>query len=145
MTPWSSENLSSCAFVDPYAVETRNPHAVEARGAYAVESRDPYTVESRDAYAADTRDGQGTDTWDSAWTAAPRPRDEADTLLPPPDPARRLSYTIDPRDQRRLDLHATLTAAGVPPMPEDRAAIDQISALPADVNEVLQRWLHHTA
>ncbi|MFI0960582.1 hypothetical protein ACH4S8_04030 [Streptomyces sp. NPDC021080] len=128
MTPWSSESLSSCAFVDPYAVETRNP----------------CVVESRDLYAVETRDGHGADTRDSAWTAAPRPRDEADTLLSPPDPAHRLSYTIDPRDQRRLDLHATLTAAGVPPMPEDRAAIDQISALPADVNEVLQRWLHHT-
>jgi hypothetical protein len=28
-------------------------------------------------------------------------------------------------------------------MPEDRAVIDQISSLPADVNDVLQRWLHH--
>ncbi|MGW3942258.1 hypothetical protein [Streptomyces phaeochromogenes] len=27
---------------------------------------------------------------------------------------------------------------------EDRAVIDQLSALPADVNTVLQRWLHHT-
>ncbi|MGW2781602.1 hypothetical protein ACWC3X_10155 [Streptomyces populi] len=104
MTSWSSENPSSRAFVDPYAVHPQ----------------------------------------DSAWTAAAQPRDDIDALLPPPDPAQRLGCTLDPRDQRRLALHATLTAVGVPPMPEDRAAIDQISALPADVNEVLQRWLQHT-
>ncbi|WP_339133942.1 hypothetical protein WJM95_31595 [Streptomyces sp. f51] len=105
MTPWSSENLSSRAFVDPYAVLPQ----------------------------------------DSAWGAAAQSRDDVDALLPPPDPAHRIGYTLDPRDQRRLALHATLTAAGVPPMPEDRAAIDQISALPDDVNDVLQRWLHHTS
>ncbi|MET7986995.1 MULTISPECIES: hypothetical protein [unclassified Streptomyces] len=105
MTPWTSENLSSRAFVDPYAVQPR----------------------------------------DSAWTAAVQPRDDVDFLLAPPNPAHRISYTLDPWDERRLALHATLTAAGVPPMPEDRAAIDQISALSADVNDVLQRWLHHTS
>ncbi|MEU9137291.1 hypothetical protein AB0D33_15205 [Streptomyces sp. NPDC048404] len=75
--------------------------------------------------------------------AQAQPRDDGDFLLQPPNPAHRLGFTLDPRDQRRLALHATLTAAGIPPMPEDRAVIDQISALPEDVNEVLQRWLHH--
>jgi hypothetical protein len=103
MTPWNSETLGSCAFVDPYAAHTR----------------------------------------DAAWPTPDQPCDDVDSYLPPPDPARRLSYAIDPHDQRRLALHATLTAAGIPPMPEDRAVIDQISALPADVNDVLQRWLHH--
>ncbi|MEU0430324.1 hypothetical protein ABZ153_01490 [Streptomyces sp. NPDC006290] len=104
MTPWNSESLGSCAFVDPYAASSR----------------------------------------DSAWPVPDQPCDDIDAYLPAPDPARRLGYTLDPHDQRRLDLHATLTAAGIPPMPEDRAVIDQISALPADVNNVLQRWLHHT-
>ncbi|WP_406380342.1 hypothetical protein [Streptomyces sp. NBC_00197] len=71
------------------------------------------------------------------------PGHDADVFLPPPNPAHRLRYTLDPQDQRRLALHAALTAAGIPPMPEDRAAIDQISALPPAVNTVLQRWLHH--
>ncbi len=48
------------------------------------------------------------------------------------------------RDARRLDLLAALTAAGIPPRPEDRAAIDQLSALPAEINATLRRWLHHT-
>ncbi|WP_328551535.1 hypothetical protein [Streptomyces sp. NBC_00358] len=103
MTPWSNESLSSCAFVDPYAVNPRG----------------------------------------GAWPAPAQLGDDIDFLLPPPNPAHRLGYTLDPQDRRRLDLHATLTAAGIPPMPEDRAVIDQISALPADVNDVLQRWLHH--
>ncbi|WRZ88378.1 hypothetical protein OHB54_04515 [Streptomyces sp. NBC_01007] len=88
-----------------------------------------------DPYAASSRD--------SVWPGAEGPFEDIDSHLPPPDPARRLGYIIDPHDQRRLALHATLTAAGIPPMPEDRAVIDQISALPADVNDVLQRWLHH--
>ncbi|MER5473062.1 hypothetical protein ABZX90_10580 [Streptomyces sp. NPDC002935] len=88
---------------------------------------DPYAVQARD----------------SAWPTLAEPRDDGDYFLPPPNPAQRLSYTLDPHDQRRLALHAVLTAAGIPPMPEDRAVIDQLSALPADVNNVLQRWLHH--
>ncbi|MCX4564258.1 MULTISPECIES: hypothetical protein [Streptomyces] len=103
MTPWSNENLRSCAFVDPYAVHPG----------------------------------------DGAWPTPAQPCDDIDYFLPPPNPAHRLSYTLAPRDQRRLALHAALTAAGIPPMPEDRAVIDQLSALSADVNIVLQRWLHH--
>lgn len=80
---------------------------------------------------------------DSAWPAPAQPCDDIDYFLPPPNPAHRLSYTLDPHDRRRLDLHAALTAAGIPPMPEDRAVIDQLSALPAGVNDVLRRWLHH--
>ena len=78
------------------------------------------------------------------WPAPAGQPHNADDLLPPPNPAHRLKYTIDPRDQRRLDLHAALTAAGIPPHPEDRDAIDQLSALPAGINAALQRWLHHT-
>ncbi|ELP64488.1 hypothetical protein ACKI1I_02095 [Streptomyces turgidiscabies] len=104
MTPWSNENLSSCAFVDPYAVCPS----------------------------------------DSAWPTPAQSWDDIDYFLPPPNPAHRLDYPLPPHDQRRLALHAALTAAGIPPMPEDRAVINQLSALPADVNNVLQRWLHHT-
>ncbi|MEU4617175.1 hypothetical protein [Streptomyces umbrinus] len=103
MTPWSNENLSSYAVVDPYAVHP----------------------------------GDGT------WPATAQPCDDIDYFLPPPNPAHRLSYTLAPHDQQRLALYAALTAAGIPPKPEDRAVIDQLSALPADVNTVLQRWLHH--
>ncbi|MGW3314956.1 hypothetical protein [Streptomyces fungicidicus] len=67
-----------------------------------------------------------------------------DYLLAPPDPAARLNAGIDPRDRRRLDLHAALTAAGIPPRPEDREAIESLSALSGSINSTIQRWLHHT-
>lgn len=81
---------------------------------------------------------------DSVWPAAAGQPHGGDFLLPPPNPAERLELPLDPRDVRRLDLHAALTAAGVPPRPEDRDAIDQLSALSHSVNATLQRWLHHT-
>ncbi|MEV5331471.1 hypothetical protein [Streptomyces werraensis] len=62
----------------------------------------------------------------------------------PPDPATRVGSPIDPRDRRRLDLHAALTAAGIPPRPEDREAIEHLSALSAGINGTLHRWLRHT-
>ncbi|WP_394817585.1 hypothetical protein [Streptomyces doebereineriae] len=88
-----------------------------------------------DPYAADPAE--------PAWPPA-APGQDMDHLLPPPNPSERLSILIDPRDQHRLALHAALTAAGIPPRPEDRDAIDQLSALPAGINTTLQRWLHHT-
>ncbi|MEW1872355.1 hypothetical protein AB0420_30390 [Streptomyces caelestis] len=69
---------------------------------------------------------------------------EGDYLLAPPDPATRLNTGIDPRDRRRLELHAALTAAGIPPRPEDREAIESLSALSGSVNSTIQRWLHHS-
>ncbi|MEV7020178.1 hypothetical protein [Streptomyces sp. NPDC093991] len=68
----------------------------------------------------------------------------SDCLLAPPDPATRVGSPIDPRDRRRLELHAALTAAGIPPRPEDREAIESLSALSPGVNTTIQRWLHHT-
>ncbi|MDH6554981.1 hypothetical protein M2160_009355 [Streptomyces sp. SAI-117] len=88
-----------------------------------------------DPYVGDPAEG--------AWP--PAARQDTDFLLPPPNPAERLNILITPRDQRRLALHAALTTAGIPPRPEDRDAIDQLSALPASINTTLQRWLHHTS
>ncbi|MGX1157073.1 hypothetical protein [Streptomyces albogriseolus] len=67
-----------------------------------------------------------------------------DYLLARPDAATRVGSPIDPRDRRRLDLHAALTAAGIPPRPEDREAIEHLSALSAGINSTIQRWLQHT-
>ncbi|MFI1212416.1 hypothetical protein ACH4UV_32995 [Streptomyces sp. NPDC020802] len=89
---------------------------------------DPYAVPPRD------------DTWPAPAQAC----DDIDYFLPPPNPAERLSYVLAPRDERRLALHAALTTAGIPPLPEDGAVIDQLSGLSEDVNTVLRRWLHHT-
>ncbi|GAA1429480.1 hypothetical protein GCM10009601_44910 [Streptomyces thermospinosisporus] len=70
---------------------------------------------------------------------------DSDYLLPPPNPADRVDFdlTIDPRDRRRLELHAALTAAGIPPRPEDREAIDSLSTLPGSIIATIQRWLCH--
>lgn len=89
-----------------------------------------------DLYAADPAQ--------TAWPSAAAGQD-MDDLLPPPNPSERLSILIDPRDQHRLALHAALTVAGIPPRPEDRDAIDQLSTLPSSINTTLQRWLHHSA
>jgi hypothetical protein len=88
-------------------------------------------------------DPYAVDTAEVLWPAPADSNQDMDHLLPPPDPAKRLNLTIDPRDQRRINLHAALTAAGIPPYPEDRDAIDQLSALSGSVNAALQRWLHH--
>lgn len=66
---------------------------------------------------------------------------EDDFLLPPPNPVDRLPSRIAPRDLRRLDLHAALTAAGIAPSPGDREAIERLSDLPVNVHEALHRWL----
>jgi hypothetical protein len=87
-------------------------------------------------------DPYAVDPAESAWPLAAG--QDMDCLLPSPNPAERLSILITPRDQRRLALHAALTAAGIPPRPEDRDAIDQLSALPSSINTTLQRWLNHT-
>ncbi|MGX1548310.1 hypothetical protein [Streptomyces adustus] len=101
----------------------------------AFESGSPRTYV--DPYAVDSASPA---TWASTW----RRKDEGDYFLPAPDPAQRLDFTIAPRDRRRLELQATLTMAGIAPQPEDREAIDQLSALPGSVNATLQRWLNRT-
>ncbi|MBT3151215.1 hypothetical protein HTV45_10000 [Streptomyces sp. CHD11] len=101
---------------------------------------DPYAVgDGTDAAWWPPAEGQPADDY---LLAAPHPA--------PPNPADRLDTHfgtgtgIDPRDRRRLDLHAALTAAGIPPRPEDREAIESLSALSGGINATIQRWLHHT-
>ncbi|MEU9291666.1 hypothetical protein AB0D57_45415 [Streptomyces sp. NPDC048275] len=101
--------------------------------ATAFESGTPQTF--ADPYACDP---PGSSWWDPA----PQPARD-DYLLPPPNPTQRMDIVIGPRDRRRLDLHAALTTAGVPPEAEDREAIDQLSALPDSINAAIQRWIRH--
>lgn len=73
-----------------------------------------------------------------------RARDDApaeDFLLAPPKPADRIACRVDPRDLRRLNLYAVLTAAGIAPWPGDREVIEELSALPDSVHEALHHWL----
>ncbi|GGV13175.1 hypothetical protein [Streptomyces griseoflavus] len=91
-----------------------------------------------------TDPGALTDDSAAPWWPAPAGAHEGDYLLAPPNPSQRLDTAIDPRDRRRLELHAALTAAGIPPRPEDREAIESLSALSGSINTTIQRWLHHT-
>ncbi|WP_327182361.1 hypothetical protein [Streptomyces sp. NBC_01334] len=117
MTTTAPEHSDARAFVDPYAVD-------------AADVRWPDPAEARWPDPADV------------WPDPADPDQDMEHLLPP-NPAERLDLAIGPRDRRRIDLHAALTAAGIPPYPEDRDAIDQLSALSGSVNAALQRWLHH--
>ncbi|THA74343.1 hypothetical protein [Streptomyces sp. A0592] len=53
----------------------------------------------------------------------------------------RPASSLKPWDRRRLELHAALTAVGVPPLPGDMAAIRTLSALDDTVNAALVRWI----
>ncbi|PZG78105.1 hypothetical protein C1I97_36610 [Streptomyces sp. NTH33] len=75
--------------------------------------------------------------WDPAPARDPAPA--CDFLLPPPNPADRTAGRVDPRDLRRLNLYAALTAAGTAPHPGDREAIEELSALPGSVHDALLR------
>ncbi|MEU6659997.1 hypothetical protein [Streptomyces sp. NPDC046821] len=71
---------------------------------------------------------------------------DEDCLLPLPDPGERLDLEapaslLTSRDQHRLSLNATLTAAGIPPHPDDMRAIDELSALDDRVALAVHRWL----
>ncbi|MEU0581038.1 hypothetical protein ABZ465_27850 [Streptomyces griseoincarnatus] len=80
----------------------------------------------------------------TAWWPPADGQPAGDYPLAPPDAPTRVGSPIDPRDRRRLDLHAALTTAGIPPRPEDREAIEHLSALSAGINSTIQRWLQHT-
>ncbi|WP_406864023.1 hypothetical protein ABZO31_27760 [Streptomyces sp. HUAS MG47] len=64
-----------------------------------------------------------------------------DYLLPAPDANARLPYPLSPADQRRVDLHSALTAAGIPPRAGDTSAIDVLSVLDATTVDAVIRWV----
>lgn len=64
-----------------------------------------------------------------------------DYLLPAPEQARRPSDPLVPADRRRLELHATLTAAGIAPLPGDLDAIEALCALDDTTHVALRRWI----
>ncbi|MFJ1567511.1 hypothetical protein [Streptomyces erythrochromogenes] len=85
-----------------------------------------------------------------SYDAAPQEQFDRDGLSPlgtaDPQADRRPSgpraaSSLKPWDRRRLDLHAALTAVGVPPLPGDMAAIRTLSALDDTVNAALVRWI----
>ncbi|WP_329580661.1 hypothetical protein [Streptomyces sp. NBC_01361] len=67
-----------------------------------------------------------------------------DYLLPAPEPAMHLSDPLVPADRRRLELHATLTAAAIAPAPGDLDAIEALCALDDTTHVALRRWIDRT-
>ncbi|MFD7626678.1 hypothetical protein ACFV7Q_11700 [Streptomyces sp. NPDC059851] len=69
--------------------------------------------------------------------------------LPDPDPApapvrdreERRAGRLSAVHRRRLELHAALTAAGIPPLAGDLHAIEALSALDDAANAAVQRWI----
>ncbi|MFE2480374.1 hypothetical protein [Streptomyces sp. NPDC001194] len=61
--------------------------------------------------------------------------------VPIPDPQERPRGRIGAAHHRRLELHAALTAAGIPPLAGDLQAIEAVSALDDATNEAVRRWI----
>jgi hypothetical protein len=75
-------------------------------------------------------------------TRTPAPDEAGDYLLAAPDPrSRRLPFVPAAADRRRLELHAALTAAGIPPLPGDTDAIQNICALDDATVTAVRRWV----
>ncbi|RKT05996.1 hypothetical protein BX286_4029 [Streptomyces sp. 3211.6] len=77
--------------------------------------------------------------------------EEADARLPPtplsaplPDPALRPAVP-ESADRRRLDLHACLTAAGIPPRAGDLHAIEVLTLVDDTTYAALRRWITGTS
>ncbi|KMO95029.1 hypothetical protein [Streptomyces roseus] len=60
---------------------------------------------------------------------------------PIPEPQERPRDRTDEAHHRRLELHAALTAAGIPPLPGDLHAIEAVSALDEATNAAVRRWV----
>ncbi|MGV9457118.1 hypothetical protein [Streptomyces sp. NPDC003635] len=69
--------------------------------------------------------------------------EDGDYVLPAPDPASRLSMTLEASDRRRLELHAALTTAGIAPLPGDLDAIEALCQLDDTTHAALRRWINH--
>ncbi|WP_051696215.1 hypothetical protein [Streptomyces sp. NRRL S-244] len=116
-------------------------------------SRAPKPREALDPYRFpgvrhfEDKDGGGTgdagDRGDAGGTGDAG--DTGDTRLPSsvpiPDPEERPLSRISAVHQRRLGLHAALTAAGIPPVAGDLHAIEAVSALDGPTNAAVRRWI----
>ncbi|MFB7979913.1 hypothetical protein [Streptomyces vinaceus] len=61
--------------------------------------------------------------------------------VPIPDPQEQPRGRIGSEHYRRLELHAALTAAGIPPAAGDLHAIAVVSALDDTTNAAVRRWI----
>ncbi|GAA3399215.1 hypothetical protein [Streptomyces roseoviridis] len=109
-------------------------------GTAALQDLDPYRFPAAlvdDDLPARNTTPRGLTELDDYLLPAPAP-------APAPDPASRLADPLDPADRRRLELHATLTAAGIAPLPGDLAAIEALCRLDDTTHVALRRWIDRT-
>ncbi|MGW7436719.1 hypothetical protein [Streptomyces sp. NPDC054849] len=76
---------------------------------------------------------------DTDWQLPPCGEGSPQAHWQPYDP--RLTWSLQPSDRRRLDLHAALTTIGIPPLPDDLEAIHTLSALDDTTHAALVRWI----
>ncbi|MEU2392894.1 hypothetical protein [Streptomyces sp. NPDC007369] len=88
------------------------------------------------------RDFEGYETT-SARTPLPTPLPATLPAVPDPvqDRGERPAGRVSAVHRRRLELHAALTAAGIPPLAGDLHAIEALSALDDTANAAVQRWI----
>lgn len=83
----------------------------------------------------------GVQWGDEDWRVPAQGRAGEDSPWPVPGPDRRPPSVLPASDRRRLELHATLTRAGVAPAPGDLHAVEALSALDDSVNDTVRRWI----
>ncbi|MET9670838.1 hypothetical protein ABZY19_36725 [Streptomyces sp. NPDC006475] len=101
---------------------------------------DPYLFPGADAFHVEPPGISLRESGDTDWS----PIDPCEQLLADslaPDPRDRVARPVRAPERRRLELHATLTVAGVAPAPGDLRAIDALSLLDDETNLTLQRWI----
>lgn len=98
---------------------------------------DPYRFPGAETVAPATREASPHRDTDWQLPACGEQHPQADWQ--PSDP--RLTWSLQPSDRRRLDLHAALTTIGIPPLPDDLETIHTLSALDDTTNAVLVRWI----
>ncbi|MFI1655000.1 hypothetical protein ACH4ZU_08780 [Streptomyces sp. NPDC020472] len=69
--------------------------------------------------------------------------ESGDCLLSASEPTGRPSAPLKPVDRRRLELQATLTTAGIAPLPGDLDAIEALCQLTDTTHAALRRWISH--
>ncbi|MFE2553980.1 hypothetical protein ACFXGI_36495 [Streptomyces sp. NPDC059355] len=97
--------------------------------------RVPKPQEALDPYRfPGVRDFEDTEGAEDTRLASPAP-------IPDPGPEERPRSRIGAAHHRRLELHAALTAAGIPPLAGDLHAIEAVAALDGTTNAAVRRWI----
>ncbi|MFJ3911420.1 hypothetical protein [Streptomyces vinaceus] len=101
------------------------------------EALDPYRFPG----IRDLEDTEGAEGAGSAWGRVGTGDAPLASSVPIPDPGEQSRSRISAAHLRRLELHAALTAAGIPPLAGDLHAIEAVSDLDDTTNAAVRRWI----